>query len=72
MEPLVLPKDTTPDQYRYYKQLEEVAHGTMVTLASAPTSTEKLLETNQWGLYGTKLYFNIAGTIYESQLAATA
>ena len=45
--------------------------GNAILLSAAPTATAPLLSANEWGVYGGKLYFRIAQTIYEVTPSAT-
>lgn len=63
MDPFVRPKNTTPDQDSVFRQIEERAQGTLINLSGVPTTTNKLLNTNQAGQYGAFIYWNVNGTL---------
>ena len=65
MDPLEHPKETTPEQDKLYRQMEENAQGVIIELDSVPTSDEKLLEPNQVGNSGDKVYWNVGGVVRE-------
>ena len=61
-----------PEYSRLIEHIFEKAQGITRTLDSAPTSANPILQEGERGIYGTKEYRVVGGTLYESTLTQTA
>ena len=58
MEAIPLPSPSTPDQSTFFNKVFSGAWGTPIALPAVPTGD--VLNPNQWGFYGTDVFFRFS------------